>query len=467
MKNKLGSIAVASVLAGAAGTAGAAGFALIEQSGSGMGNAFAGAAAVAEDASTIYFNPAGMSYLPDSQLVIAAHAIRPSAKFDNNGTTGVLGTAINSGNGGDAGGWAFLPNFYYTKSVSDSIRLGIGLNAPFGLKTEYDNGWSGRYHALKSELKTVNINPSIAFKLNDKVSIGAGVNYQRIEAELTKAADFGSICVSKVSLAACTAAGLTATADDGKSGFSGDDWSWGFNLGTIIQATSSTRFGLSYRSEIRHQLEGRAVISGEEKFDTLLGVGVPLASVNALKAAFPNSKVQADADLPATFSASAYHQATDKLDLMADITWTGWNSFETLRVVRTSGTLSGRTLDVQPENWKNTMRYSVGASYRYGDQLKLRAGMAYDESPVSDKWLTPRIPDSDRVWLSLGGNYAFTKNSSLDVGYTHIFVRDRNINTSAQAAEIAALGGSSAAGTLKGNYDSNVNILSVQYTHNF
>lgn len=385
------------MLLGSAVTVHAAGFALIEQSASGMGNAFAGAAASAEDASTIFFNPAGMAYLPDNQLVVAGHAIRPSAKFSNSGTTGVLGTAINSGNGGDAGDWAFLPNLYFAKAVSDSVKLGIGVNAPFGLKTQYDNGWTGRYHALKSDLKTININPTIAFKLNDNVSLGAGVSYQRIEAELTKAVDFGSVCVSKVSLAACTAAGLTATSNDGKSEFKGDDWSWGFNLGTIIQATPATRVGLAYRSEIKHDLKGSAVISGEEQFDALLGVGVPLANVNALKAAFPDSSVQAQADLPATFSASVYHQATDKLDVMADVTWTGWNSFNVLRIVRTSGALSGGTADVQPEYWKNTMRYSVGASYRYDDQLKLRAGLAYDESPVSRNWLTPRIPDSDRT----------------------------------------------------------------------
>ena len=175
----------------------AAGFALIEQSGSGMGNAFAGAAAVAEDASTIFFNPAGMTYLPDNQLVIAAHAVMPAVVFSNNGShrsalTG--GLATRGGDGGDAGDLALLPNLYFTKSVSDRIRLGIGVNAPFGLKTEYDDGWVGRYQALKSELKTININPSIAFKANDMVSVGFGVSAMRTEATLTNAVDFGSLC---------------------------------------------------------------------------------------------------------------------------------------------------------------------------------------------------------------------------------------------------------------------------------
>lgn len=472
--NKNGSVLLTALLLVLAGSVNAAGFALIEQGGSGMGNAYAGAAATAEDASTIFFNPAGMTYLPDSQLVVALHAVRPSAEFNNNGSRSVLGTALDSGDGGDAGGWAFLPNLYFSKALNENVRLGLGLNAPFGLKTEYDDGWTGRYHALKSELKTININPSLAFKVNDNVSLGAGVNYQRVSAQLSKAVDFGSVCVAKAApfvggvpaaLATCGGAGLTPTGKDGKSAFEGDDWSWGFNLGAVIQAAPSTRVGLAYRSEIRHKLEGHANIRGEEAFNALPG------ALAALKAAlignFQDSNVEAKLDLPATFSASIFHHVNDDLDLMADATWTGWNSFETLRVVRTSGALSGATLDVQPENWDNTMRYSVGASYRYNDNLKLRAGVAYDESPVSDKWLTPRIPDSNRTWLSLGANYQLAQNSLLDIGYTHLFVHDKNIDTSAQAAEIAALGGSSAAGTLKGNYDSDVNILSVQYTHNF
>jgi long-chain fatty acid transport protein len=347
--------------------------------------------------------------------------------------------------------------------------LGLGVNAPFGLKTEYNDGWVGRYNALKSDLKTININPTVAFKLNDQVSLGAGVSYQRIEAELTKAVDFGSICVARLGAfaAACTATGLTPTGSDGKSKFQGDDWSWGYNLGAIIQATPSTRIGLSYRSEVRHELEGRATISGEEQFNALLAAHIPAATVAALKAAFPDSSVKAKVDLPATISASIFHQATDKLDLMADITWTGWSSFESLRVVRTSGALSGATLDVQPEKWQNTRRYSIGASYRYDEKLKLRTGVAYDESPVSSSWLTPRIPDSDRTWLSFGANYKISETSALDVGYTHLFVRDRSINTSAQAAAITALGGSSAAGTLKGDYNSDVNIVSAQFTHTF
>ena len=152
-----------------------AGFSLIEQSVSAMGNAYAGAAASAEDATTVYFNPAGMVYLPQSQLVVGAHAIRPSGHFNNEGSVSALGRP-GTGEGGDLGSWAVVPNLYYSHVVTPDIRIGIAVNAPFGLKTEYDKDWIGRFQAMKSELKTYNINPAVAFRVNDRLSLGLGVS---------------------------------------------------------------------------------------------------------------------------------------------------------------------------------------------------------------------------------------------------------------------------------------------------
>ena len=229
-----------------ASTSHAAGFALIEQSASGMGNAFAGGAAGAEDASTIFFNPAGMTYLPDNQLVIAVHVIKPSVNFSNNGSHSGVGTTMTGGNGGDAGDLALAPNFYFTKAVSDSVRLGIGVNAPFGLKTEYDSDWAGRYQALKSELKTININPSVAFKVNNMISLGAGVSYQRAEATLTNAVDFGTICAGTALKAACAGTGVTPQKADGLASIKGDDWSWGYNLGAKYRCTPESHVDIGY-----------------------------------------------------------------------------------------------------------------------------------------------------------------------------------------------------------------------------
>ena len=442
--------ALVATLFGASTTSHAAGFALIENNGSGLGNAFAGGAAAAEDASTVFFNPAGMTYLPDNQLVVALHAIKPSAEFRNNSShrsalTG--GLATTGGDGGDAGSWAFVPNFYFAKSISDNVRLGIGVNAPFGLKTEYDNGWVGRYQALKSELKTININPSIAFKASDRFSLGFGISAMRAEADLTNAVDFGTICAA---MSGC-GIGASPQKNDGVARLKGDDWGFGWNAGAIFQIDSSTRLGVAYRSQVHQKLDGTVTFSN---------VPAAFALVPSLKAGFANSDASAKLTTPDTVSASVFHQLNNQWDVMGDLTWTHWSKFQDLTAIRSTGTVVTNV----PEHWENAMRASVGASYRYNDALKARVGIAYDESPVPSAFRTPRIPDNDRIWLALGANYKLTPSSSLDVGYTHIFVKDASINkvTDVASASLAAL-----KDTLSGSYDSDINILSVQFTHTF
>ncbi len=403
----------------------AAGFALIEQSASGMGNAFAGGGAVAEDASTIFFNPAGMTYIEGTQAVGALHLIKPNVEFDNDGS--LAGTARPLGDEGpNAGDLAFVPNFYLMTALTPSINVGVGVNVPFGLKTEYDDEWLGRFQANKSELKTVNINPSIAFKVNDRVSLGFGVSAMRAEATLTRSVNFGPF-------------------GEGAVKVEGDDWGFGYNLGAIFQATADTRISVAYRSEVKQKLEGDA------KFK--LPTGLP----GAFAAAATNGDVSAKIDLPATFSVSAFSKLNSKWDLMGDITWTEWSNFEELRVVRDNGA----TLTVTPENWYNTMRYSVGVNYHYNDVIKLRAGLAYDEEAIKDEFRTPRIPGNDRKWLSLGASYKMSPTSTFDIGYAHLFISDVKIDDDQTGA--IPLGN----GRVRGEYKGSVDILSLQYTHNF
>jgi long-chain fatty acid transport protein len=391
----------------------AAGFALIEQSASGMGNAFAGGGAVAEDASTIYFNPAGMTYIQGTQIVGAIHLIKPSAEF--NGTVTPTGRP-KGGNGGDAGDLAFVPNFYYKRDLTDTVKFGLGVNAPFGLKTEYDPTWMGRFQAIKSEVKTVNINPAIAFKVNDQLSVGVGVSAMWAQAELTRAVNLGALPAPETTVK-----------------IKGDDWGFGFNAGAIYQATADTRISVAYRSKVKQHLEGDATFAA------------PLTA--------QNGTITADVSLPETFSVSAFSHVNDTWDLMGDVTWTRWSQFNELRILRTNGAL----LALTPENWSNTLRYSIGANYHYSDDIKLRAGLAYDQEAINDQFRTARIPGNDRKWVSLGANWKVSPNSFVDVGYAHLFISDASINKNEGVAN----------GTLTGTYDGNVNILSAQFTHNF
>ncbi|MEE9332110.1 MAG: outer membrane protein transport protein [Methylophilaceae bacterium] len=399
-----------------ASSAQAAGFALIEQSASGMGNAFAGAAATAEDASTIFFNPAGMTYIDGTQAVSALHLIKPNAEFKDDGSIAGAGRPLGD-EGPNAGDLAFVPNFYLMTEISPSVKIGVGVNAPFGLKTEYDDEWLGRFQANKSEVKTININPSIAFKVNERLSLGFGVSAMRAEATLTRSLNFGPFAESSVKV-------------------KGDDWGFGFNLGAIYQATQDTRIGVAYRSKVKQRLEGKAKIT--------------------LPAPFPSTSedVKAAIDLPESFSVSLFSRVNNKWDVMADATLTRWSRFKELRIVRDSGAL----LALTPENWENTMRYSVGASYHYSDKVKLRAGAAYDQEAIKDEFRTARIPGNDRKWVALGASYIASPASTFDIGYTHLFISDAEIDDNQLATSN---------GRITGDFEGSVDILSLQYTHNF
>jgi len=421
-----------------AGGAGASGFALIEQSASGMGNAFAGGAAVAEDASTIFFNPAGMSRLSGKQISVAAHAIRPSAKFTGTATGLAPLQTAGIGSGGDAGSWALVPNAYFAMEVNPQTRIGLGINAPFGLQTQYDANWVGRFQAIKSKIQTVNLNPSVSYQLNDTVTLGAGLNYQRINGELSGVTNYSAAAFKAGKL------GSVGFNNEGVSTLTGSDSAWGYNFGALFNVSPQTRVGVAYRSRIKYNLNG----------------AVSFANVpDALAVELPNQAVTLAITMPDSASISAFHQLDDKWDIMADATWTGWSVFQQLNVLKTNGkSLSTPT----PENWKDTWRIAVGANHHYSEQWTARVGAAFDQAPVSDQFRTVRIPDNNRFWLSVGGQYKPGKEGAFDFGYSHLFVSNSTLNQSAAANPDLA-----GKGYLVGSYKNSVDILSAQYSYNF
>lgn len=440
---------IAASLAAVSGTAAASGFALIEQSASGLGNAYAGGAASAEDASTIFFNPAGMSRLNGKQIAVAVNAIKPSAKFSGTATGLAPLQVAGTGTGSDAGSLALVPNGYFAMEINPQLRFGLGINVPFGLQTEYDSNWMGRFQAIKSKIETVNLNPSLSYQLSDGVAVGAGFSYQHIKGDLSGVTNYSAAAYAAGFAAgglAGAAAALAAAGGPGKEGVStltGNDNAWGYNFGALFNINPQTRVGLAYRSRIKYNLNGTVSFANRPA---------------ALAAALPDQAVTLAITMPDSFSVSAFHQLSDKWDVMADASWTGWSAFQQLNVLKTNGSsLSTPT----PENWKDTWRVSAGANYHYSNQWMARAGVAFDQSPVSDSFRTVRIPDADRTWLSVGGQYKPSKESTLDFGYAHLFVNNASLNQSAAAADLAGKG------YLVGNYNNSVDILSAQYTHSF
>lgn len=445
--------AVAAVITAiASGGAHAAFFQIAENSPAGMGNAFAGGAAIAEDASTVWYNPAGLARLSGSQFVAGGYYIKPSLEFDKisaNRAAAIGGGAISGGNGGDAGEAALVPNFYYSRQINDRLSFGVGINAPYGLATDYEDDWVGRYHANRSEIMTVNVNPALAYKISDQFSVGGGINYQKLDATLTQAVDYGSICLLAGSPPGC---GATPGANDGAATVEADDDAWGFNVGGLWQLSDATRLGLAYRSRMKYGLDGSFDVTAPNATAAAVGASPTFGLVD--------SGVRANITLPETISLSLYQMLTPTWALMADVTRTRWSRLPELRIDFDSGQAdSVVTLDLKDAN-----RYSVGATYIPGGNWSYRFGVALDQTPTPDEVArTPRLPDEDRLWVAFGAEYKPNDTMSFDISYVYIKVDDAAINKSAGAPGNENF----LRGSLVGSYEANTQILGAQLNWKF
>ena len=402
--------AFGALVASQASQVSAAGFQLQNQAGAGNGNAFAGAAAVAEDASTVFFNPAGMTLLPTGHsFSLAGTVLDRSVKFANAGTTSVTNPPT-SANGKDAGATTLIPAIYWSYAIDPSLRLGLGISPTFGNITDYGYDFVGRNSGYYAKLVQVNVNPSVAFKLREGLSFGAGLNYATNESTFRQ----GYPLVPNAS-----------------SEIKGDDSALGYNLGALMQVDADTRIALTYRSELRFRLDGHLDISATPTTDFL---------------------ATARLTTPATASLAASRKLGPKVEGLADLTWTGWGVVRNLDVVSKA---TGTTLATLSYNFRDSLRVGLGANYLYNDTWKFRVGTAWDQSPVrsaADRTMT--LPDSDRVWLAFGARYRFNERSTVDFGYAHIFFANASTNRPVPSG-----------GNVIGKWDNRADLLSVQWNY--
>lgn len=304
----------------------------------------------------------------------------------------------------------------------------MGINTPFGLATEYDDDWMGRFQGIRSELLTVNINPSLSFKVNDSFSIGAGLNYQRLEAELTNAVVLG-------------------LDTEGRAKLEADDDAWGWNAGVLFLPTPSTKIGASYRSKLDYTLEGTTTVT------TAAGTTVGAAS----------GATRADVTLPDSFSISLAQKLSDQWEFLADVSFTRWSEINQVDIVNSAnGTLRDRLI----LDFDDTWRYSIGANYKLNDGWTLKGGVAFDESPVKGaSSRSVRLPDNDRTWISAGAQVKIMKNQRLDFGYSHLFIKDADIDFQKEQLGFPIPGAS--ASRVRGTYEGSVDLFSVQYNVSF
>jgi long-chain fatty acid transport protein len=459
----------------AGGQALGAGFALSEQNASGLGHAYAGGAAAAEDVSTIFFNPAGLVRLQSTQVVVAANAICPSVKFHDGGSQPAAFQPL-GGNGGEAGDCAGVPNLYVGIPFTDKWSFGLGVNVPFGLATEYDSDWLGRFQAVKSKLETINVNPVLSWEPTPRLTVGGGVSYQHLKAELSNQVNYAAafaqgvgagVAAGQIPAAVAptligSAAGLESAAK-----VNGNDSGWGWNIGVLWQASDQTRYGAAYRSKIKYDVRGTVNFNNPTALaalpPTLAPVGAAVMSGvgAAICGGVPpdpttggcSGDVKLSIEMPDTANVSVFHQLNNKWDLMADLQYTGWSTIKQLQIVRSTGSV----LSTTPENFRDAWRFSVGANYRYSDAWTWRGGLAFDQSPVRDADRTPRLPDNDRTWIAVGAQYKYSPAIAIDLAWAYIFVKDSNMNQNA--------GSTAANGLISGSYKNNVNIVGLQLTY--
>jgi long-chain fatty acid transport protein len=389
-----------------------AGFALFEHSVKNLGRAYAGSGTNAsEEPASLFWNPAGMSRVQGTQAQAGVVYFTVSSEFNDAGSSrtllGATGpvTVPSTGREDDGGTEAAVPNLYIKTDVNDRLSFGMGVYSPYGLKTDYASDWIGRYHALKSELTNININPALSYRFSDQLSAGLGVSASYADSELSKA-------VFVVDPA--TAAQLP----DGHTKVSGDDWAYGFNLGLLYELDAMTRFGISYRSRVEHRLEG----------------GMTLSGMGAMSGTYAS---HTDLTLPETLLFSAYRRLNENWTVLSDLVWTRWSRFHEIRIEFDNGMPD----DVTVEDWEDSWRMTLGTEYRHDARWTFRAGIALDQSPISNARLrTPRLPGNDRRWLSLGASFHPSDKVAIDFAYTHLFITDAAVDNTIDLAPSVAPG---------------------------
>ncbi|MGA4635205.1 OmpP1/FadL family transporter [Pseudomonas solani] len=402
----------------------AGGFAINEQSVSGMGTAFAGRSSSADDATTVFGNPAGMSRLKREQVSGGLALLDAKTDIDDHSST------FGGSNDGDMVPFMGVPMGYYVKPIDDKWTFGLGMYVPFGLITDYESGFEGRYYGDRSEVRVITLQPTISYKINDQLSVGFGPTINRIDGELTSATlNVGS-----------------PGRNDGKVKVKGDDTALGYNVGVLFEATQSTRFGLTYHSMVNYKLKGDTQVSGT-------GFG-------------PFSGNEYDASLklktPESVDFSVTHDLNADWTLYAGSTWTRWSRLKDITVNNKGvpALLGGSAGPIgtisEEQDWRDTWSYAVGASYKLNPQWTLRAGLAYDQTPTRNEHRSPRIPTDDRKILSLGAAWSPSDDWTVDVAYSYLKEDDAEVNQT-----------SATKGRYSSTYKNSAHGLGAQVTYRF
>ncbi len=473
MKQKYLPLIIAAALSAMSVNALASGYRFGSQSVSAQGSADANGAE-ANDPSTIFYNPAGMSRLDGTQIQAGATVVVPHSTFNDTGSSHFTKAPTGGSAAADyAPDSVTAPSLYASKKLNEQWSVGLGVFVPYGAKLNYGNTWTGRYALSNIKLEAVTLNPSVSFKLNEHHAFGFGIDAEHMEADLGQAVDVpgtiaalssgpgaaqGALLFKQIVALGGNPAALAAV-QDGHGAFNGKDWGYGFNLGYMYTLDQNTRFGLAYRSSISHQMKGDAIWD----FSTVTTDPI-VNKIIAASSQHANSASLVSLRTPETVSANVFHQFDAKWAGMADVTWTRNNRMGDLHI-QFPGTTEGD--EVIRQQWKNTVRVSLGGNYAYNESLTLRAGIAYDQAPVqSDELRHPALPDSDRYQYSVGANFKLNARSSIDLAYSFMDFKDARTNYTNQCSPVSSACTGNGE-TTSGLYQTHLQLLGIAYNYKF
>ncbi len=471
MNKKYLTLIITAAMATVSATAGASGYRFGSQSVSSQGTAEANGAEAA-DASTIFANPAGLSRLEGRQLMTGLTALAPHSTYSDSGSTRFTGTTTGGQKLQDdyAPKAVAAPSLYYSHKINDQWTAGFGSFVPYGANLSYDWDWAGRYALTDMKLTAIALNPSIAFKLNERHSFGFGVTAEFMKASLGQNVDVpGSVAASQ---AAGTGAALVrqivalggnpaalASIRDGRAEVEGKDWGYGFNVGYLYSPAPGTRLGVAYRSHIDHNLGGGA----DWDFSTVTTDRVVNGVIEAASH-HEDSAALVKLRTPETLSINGYHEFDAQWAGMFDVTWTRNSRMQNINI-QFLDTDNGDL--VIRQQWKNTVRVALGANYKLNERVMLRAGIAHDEAPVrSDALRHAALPDSDRNQLSFGANWKLSPKSSIDVAYTYLDFKEAS-STYKNDCRPGLLTCTGNGETTRGSWQTHMNLLGVAYNYQF
>ena len=451
-------------------TAMASGYKLNEQSAAGAGTAYAGRAAVVQDASIVFYNPAGMVKLERAEFTVGASYLKPSGSFSPESYTNGAGktyTAEDMGpysDGGDFLSSATVPFGYFAMPINDKFAAGFGIFVPFATNTDYESDFIGGAFADQTKLTSVEFQPALAYRVNDQFSVGFGLDITYMKGLLSKQVDtvpynellkysfeqtdprFGKepVDVSGSGKSYADYAGF-----DNHYEVEGDDWQVGYNLSLMWDINSDITLGVTYRSEMEFKLKGdsefkqdQGVVALTQARTDIAPAGVTagdyiIAPVDGATGSVPKQGSEVPITTPQSLTVSYAHRLTTKLQLVAGLTWTQWSVFKDFDVISTEsapgmietlGGLGEGYIGHIEENWNDTTAVAIGANYQLNDDWLLRAGYANDQSPVSNTYRTARVPDNDRQWLSTGVNYRIDQDLAVDFAFSYLFFEDTEVN---------------------------------------